>query len=103
MKIIKPHHEILTPLDGEQVLKHIEACGRVCYKSEHKTTDSSYLTFVRNIVKRGHEAVLEHFALSVKYVCDGVFPMKSLGTVWHLTAKNQLGTAITPKTIFRTK
>lgn len=70
MKIIKPHHEILTPLDGEQVLKHIEACGRVCYKSEHKTTDSSYLTFVRNIVKRGHEAVLEHFALSVKYVCD---------------------------------
>lgn len=70
MKIIKPYHEIMTPLDGEQMLKHIEACGRVCYKSEHKITEDSYLTFVRNIVKRGHEAVLEHFSITVKFVCD---------------------------------
>ena len=70
MKIIKPYHEIMTPIDGEAILKHIEACGRVCYKSEHKITDDSYLTFVRNIVKRGHEAVLEHFSITVKFVCD---------------------------------
>ena len=62
--------EILTPIDGVQILKHIESCGRVCYKSEHKITDDSYLSFVRNIVKRGHEAVLEHSSLSVKFVCD---------------------------------
>ena len=70
MKIIKPYHEILTPIDGVQMLKHIESCGRICYKSEHRITDDSYLFFVRNIIKRGHEAVLEHSSLSVKFVCD---------------------------------
>lgn len=70
MKIIKPYYEILTPIDEVQMLKHIESCGRICYKSEHKITDNSYLSFVRNIVKRGHEAVLEHSSLSVKFVCD---------------------------------
>lgn len=70
MQIIKPYHEIQNPIDGVKILKHIETCGRVCYKSEHKITDDSYLTFVRNIVQRGHEAVLEHFSLTVKFVCD---------------------------------
>ena len=70
MRIIAPSHEILTPIDGVQILKHIESCGRICYKSEHKITDDSYLSFVRNIVKRGHEAVLEHFSVSVKFICD---------------------------------
>ena len=70
MKIIKPYHKILTPIDGVQMLKHIESCARICYKSEHKITEDSYLSFVRNIIKRGHEAVLEHSSLSVKFVCD---------------------------------
>lgn len=70
MKIIKPYHEIMTPIDGVQILKHIENCGRICYKSEHKITEDSYLTFAKNIVKRGHEAVIEHCSLSVKFVCD---------------------------------
>lgn len=70
MKIIKPYHEIMTPIDGVQILKHIESCGRICYKSEHKITKDSYLTFAKNIVKRGHEAVIEHCSLSVKFVCD---------------------------------
>lgn len=34
MKIINPYTEILTPLDGQAILQHIELCGRVCYKSE---------------------------------------------------------------------
>lgn len=70
MKIIKPYYEILTQIDGVRMLKHIETCGRICYKSEHKITDDSYLSFVRNIIKRGHEAVLEHSSFSVKFVCD---------------------------------
>ena len=75
MKIIKPYHEIVTPINGEEILKHIEACGRVCYKSEHKITEDSHLAFVRNIVKRGHMAVLEHYSITVKFVCDrGVSP-----------------------------
>ena len=70
MKIISPSFEILTPLDGQAVLKHIELCGRVCYKSEDKITDTSAAAFVANIIKRGHEAVLEHFNITVKFICD---------------------------------
>ena len=70
MKIINPYVEILTPLDKQTVLKHIEMCGRVCYKSEDKITDTSAAAFVAGIIKRGHEAVLEHFNITVKFVCD---------------------------------
>lgn len=70
MKIIKPSFEILTDLSPTAVLKHIELCGRTCYKSETKITEESYLTFVKGIIKRGHEAVLEHFNITVKFICD---------------------------------
>lgn len=70
MKIINPGFEILTPIDGESILKHIELCGRTCYKSEKKITDQSCRTFVRAIINRGHEAVLEHFNITVRITCD---------------------------------
>lgn len=70
MRIIKPGFEILTDLSPEAVLKHIELCGRTCYKSEKKITDESCRAFVQSIIKRGHEAVLEHFNITVKYICD---------------------------------
>lgn len=70
MKIIKPYTEILTPLNGASVLQHIELCGRVCYKSEDKITDTSATKFVAGIIKRGHEAVLEHCSFTVKFICD---------------------------------
>ena len=69
MKIISPSFEILTPLDGKTILKHIELCGRVCYKSEDKITDTSAAAFVAGIIKRGHEAVLEHFNITIKFIC----------------------------------
>ena len=52
MKIISPSFEILTPLDGKTILKRIELCGRVCYKSEDKITDTSAAAFVAGIIKR---------------------------------------------------
>lgn len=70
MKIIKPSFVIETPIDGKQILKHIEMCGRTCYKSEDKITDESAESFVRNIIKSGHESVLEHFNISVRIICD---------------------------------
>lgn len=73
MKIIKPSFEILTPIDGKKILAHIESIGRVCYKSENKITDDSCNSFVANIIKRGHEAVLEHESISVKFICDRGF------------------------------
>lgn len=70
MKIIKPYVEFITPINGETILKRIEECGRVCYKSEDKITEGSAEKFVANIIKRGHEAVLEHCSFTVKFVCD---------------------------------
>lgn len=70
MKIIKPSFEIVTPIDGKAILRHIEKCGRVCYKSEDKITDSSSEKFIRAIIARGHESVLEHFSVTVKFIVD---------------------------------
>lgn len=70
MKIIKPSVEFITPVDGDVILSRIEECGRVCYKSEDKIKDGSAETFVRGIIKRGHEAVLEHCSFTVKFICD---------------------------------
>lgn len=63
MKIIKPDVQFITPIDGAVILRRLEECGRVCYKSEGKITDDSAPKFVAGIIKRGHEAVLEHCVL----------------------------------------
>jgi len=70
MRIIKPNIEILTVIDREQILKHIERCGRVCYKSEDKITENSASKFVTGIIKRGHESVIEHYSITVRVICD---------------------------------
>jgi thymidylate synthase (FAD) len=70
MKIIKAGYEIMTPIDGMEVLKHIERIGRVCYKSENRITDDSCRTFVKSLIVRGHEAMIEHFSFTVKFICD---------------------------------
>lgn len=70
MRIVEPKVEILTPINGEEILKHIEKVGRVCYKSEDKTEDGSAEKFVAGIIKKGHEAVIEHFNIAVKFTTD---------------------------------
>lgn len=70
MRIIEPYFEILEDLDGMEILKRIEQKGRICYKSESKITDGSAVRFVRNLIKKGHESVIEHEKISVKIICD---------------------------------
>ncbi len=70
MKIIKPYTEIIDNLNYSDILKKLEICGRVCYKSEDKITEDSAEKFIRGIIKRGHEAVIEHFSFSVRFVVD---------------------------------
>ena len=41
MKIINADVKFITPIDGAAILKRLEQCGRVCYKSEAKITDTS--------------------------------------------------------------
>lgn len=70
MKIVDAGYTILTPIDGLLILKHIERIGRVCYKSENKITDDSCVSFVKMLIERGHEAMIEHYSFSVKFICD---------------------------------
>lgn len=74
MKIINASYEILTPISdgGIKELQHIEKIGRVCYKSENNITEDgeSAKKFVKMLIDRGHEAMIEHSSLSVKFIVD---------------------------------
>lgn len=70
MKIIEPNVELVEDFDAAAVMKKIERAGRVCYKSEGNIKDDSAEKFIRGIIKRGHESVIEHATLSFKIVCD---------------------------------
>ena len=89
MKIIDQSHEILHMDD----MGRIEQAGRTCYKSEDKMGcaqpvgecdyvfdaaasvcrncgSNSAPRFVRMLIKRGHEAMLEHGSATVKFVTN---------------------------------
>lgn len=70
MKIIKPGAEVMGDIDGKEILEKIERIGRVCYKSEDSIGDGTAERFVANLVKSGHESVLEHVSITVKVICD---------------------------------
>lgn len=70
MNIIKPSFELLDEVNGEEILKKIEKIGRVCYKSEANINEGSATQFITNIIKSGHESVIEHEKVSVKIICD---------------------------------
>ena len=70
MKIIEPSVELIDDFDAAAIMKKIERAGRVCYKSEGNIKDDSAEKFIRGIIKRGHESVIEHAAVSFKIICD---------------------------------
>ena len=74
MNKIKASYEILTPISegGTKELQHIEKIGRVCYKSEDYITEDgeSARKFVAMLIRNGHEAMIEHSFLSVKFTVD---------------------------------
>ena len=70
MRIVRQSFEILGDIDGEAMLQRIEAAGRTAYRSEDKITDDSAPKFVKMVLKRGHESVIEHESISVRIVCD---------------------------------
>jgi len=71
-KILKRtgHHRILAilvGLNGENPLELIELAGRTSYQSRHKITKDSAKKFIKMLIKRGHESVLEHSAMTVEF------------------------------------
>lgn len=69
---VKASYEILTEIDGIKELQHIERICRVCYKSEESITEDgeSARKFVGMLIRNGHEAMIEHSSLSVKFTVD---------------------------------
>lgn len=67
MKIIEPSVELIDDVNAADVYSKIERCGRVCHKSEPKGDAAD---FIRKLIKRGHESVLEHVSLTFHIVCD---------------------------------
>ncbi|MCM1220943.1 MAG: FAD-dependent thymidylate synthase [Lachnospiraceae bacterium] len=74
MNVTKARYTILTPISEGALneLQFIESIGRVCYKSEDKITEDgeSAKKFIRNLIKNGHEAMIEHSSLSVMFTVD---------------------------------
>lgn len=70
MNLIKPSVEIIDMKDYDQMIKKVEKIGRVCYKSEDNISEDSAERFITAILKRGHESVIEHEAITVRMICD---------------------------------
>lgn len=68
MNIITPLVQIINQnYDLDSIYKHIELCGRTCYRSQDKITEDSAKRFVDNLIKSGHGSVLEHGTVYLKY------------------------------------
>ena len=70
MRIIEPSYIIEDELNPQAMMKTIERAGRTCYKSEHNISDGSAERFIASIIKRGHESVIEHEKITVRFICD---------------------------------
>jgi thymidylate synthase (FAD) len=61
MKLIKSKAELIQQREGLSGLySHIELCGRTCYKSEDKITNTSAKKFFDRMYEGKHRAMLEH-------------------------------------------
>ena len=63
MKVIE---QSFYEIDDKRLFQKVELCGRVCYKSEDKITDTSAHNFVKKICTNNHGSVLEHFSFTLK-------------------------------------
>lgn len=73
MRLIKPSYKIegeITRNMALDMIRRIELAGRTCYKSEDKITDYSAEKFVAMLISKGHESVLEHEKLTIRFICD---------------------------------
>ncbi len=67
LKIVKPSVEILTPIDGEKILNHIETIARTCYQSQQSNNNHN---LIKSLIRSEHFAMLEHYGITAKFVTD---------------------------------
>ena len=57
----------LTPIaGGDDAIKFIEKCGRVCYKSEDRITPESATKFFNGLISKEHYSVIEHSNIVIR-------------------------------------
>lgn len=67
MRLIKPKVEILSRIDGDQVIADITTAARTCYKSEDVRTKEKDKALIKRLIDSKHEAMLEFFDVTVKF------------------------------------
>lgn len=71
MEIVKPYAMLMTEEpDGVSWLRQLEYYGRISWKSEDKMTDESAPRFIKMLLTKGHESVIEHVSVTVLFVVD---------------------------------
>ena len=70
MIVIDPSYEIQDDLDQASLVVRLEACGRICYKSEEKISEGSALPFVKKIAEHGHNSVMEMAVVTLRLHCS---------------------------------
>ena len=70
MRTVEASVEFINPPEYAVVLDTIEKVGRTCYKSEHLITEDSAEGFVRRLIQRGHEAMIEHGSVTMRFIND---------------------------------
>ena len=70
MKIIDPSYKILNITNPAEIYKNIETAARTCYKSESKVAEGSAAKMIKTLIKNGHEAMLEHGSMTVRFIVD---------------------------------
>ena len=70
MKNKKKRKKILDEINKKKKKKKIERIARVCYKSENARNDKSAEKIVKSLIKNKHDAMLEHYSFSVKFIVD---------------------------------
>lgn len=80
MNLIKPSFEIIEQPSGiDGLYKHIELCGRTCYKSQDRITEDSAKKFVDGLIKSGHGSVLEHGTVYLAMPMETIIPIEANG------------------------
>lgn len=75
MKIIEPSATLVDEINPDEILLKLETCGRVSHQSGGRSLHTYGAkeraeSFVRRLIKRGHESVLEHVSLTFHIICD---------------------------------
>lgn len=73
MIVVEPSFQILYPKtkeDALEALHRIELAGRLCYKSEDRITDESYVKFIQMLIQRNHWSVIEHAVMTAHIVTN---------------------------------